>query len=145
MATPEQFGAMVRRLRDERGLTQGQVVQYANARLERDGASLRLTREWLSFVETGRIDRPEPERVEALAAVLGVPAANMLAAAGYRAAPVAFDPEPVDLVRALLAKLEREPDLNLQFKQFDRLTPEQKEQFVRYVLSQSPKRSEAGE
>ena len=77
-------GAIVRRLRDERGYTQGQVVEYTNARLARAGDPLRLTREWLSFVETGRIDEAQSAAVAALAQ--GTEDATLLYHAGMIAA-----------------------------------------------------------
>lgn len=126
----ESIAALVERLRDERGYTQGQVVEYTNARLERSGDPLRLTREWLSFVETGRIKKPERERLEALAGTLGAPAANLLAAAGYRVAAVEVPVvDPLEQIRQGLIQLERErsgpldllgENIKLMFKQSGR-------------------------
>ena len=74
----EKVGALVRRLRDRRGLSQGQLASYA-----------KVTRSWLSLLETDQIKRPDREMLERVASVLDVPAATLLAAAGYRVKPAA--------------------------------------------------------
>ncbi len=97
----EPLGRLVKRLRAERGLTQGQLATYAG-----------VTRSWVSLVESGERKRPDSERLQAIARVLRVPPETLLAAAGYRASRDAVhplpQPSPVDLIREGLARLERE-------------------------------------
>ncbi len=95
----ERLGEIIKRLRTERGLTQGQLATYAN-----------VTRSWLSRVELGHRPRPEREMLERVAVVLRVPAETLLAAAGYRVGPIP-ETHPLsseELARELLATLERE-------------------------------------
>jgi len=73
----EAVGPLIRRLREERGLTQGMLATYAG-----------VTRSWLSLVELGRREKPERELLEKVAVVLRVPPEALWAAAGYRVAPV---------------------------------------------------------
>lgn len=148
LLSSEPIGALVRRLRDERGYTQGQVVEYTNARLARTGDPLRVTREWLSFVETGRIERPERERLEAIAHTLNVPAATLWIAAGHRAEAVAVpEPDTLEMLRQVLARVERDlarardeavlvgdPELEGMLKEVGRdLTEEEREGIKGYL------------
>jgi transcriptional regulator with XRE-family HTH domain len=95
----ESVGRLIARLRAGRGLTQGQLATYA-----------KVTRAWLSLVETDKIAQPERERLERVALVLHVPADTLLAAAGYRVGPPPPPPErsPEDALREALALLEKE-------------------------------------
>ncbi|MCL5265140.1 MAG: helix-turn-helix domain-containing protein [Chloroflexi bacterium] len=70
----ETVGQLIKRLRDERGLTQGQLAEYAG-----------VTRPWVSKVERGATEKPEANRLGKLAPVLHVPSSVLLAAAGYPA------------------------------------------------------------
>lgn len=54
-------GRRVRALREQRGLTQGQVAEYA-----------KVGRGWLSLLEIGRIDEPGFDKLNKIARVLGV-------------------------------------------------------------------------
>lgn len=89
----QEVGATIRRLREQRGLTQGQLATYA-----------RVSRAWLSRVEIGDIKRPDRARLERIARVLGVAPEILLAAAGY----IEKEPPPVpvrlpqDLARELV-------------------------------------------
>ncbi len=88
-------GALIRRLREERGLTQGQLATYA-----------RVSRAWLSRVEIDSIKRPDREKLERVAQALRVPPETLLSAAGYRVGP----PPPVQRTRTpqeILKELER--------------------------------------
>jgi len=98
MAT-ENLGGLIRRLRTERGLTQGQLATYAQ-----------VSRPWVARVESGEIRRPERERLERLAVLLHVPSEILLAAAGYRVGPQPSPPprRAEDLARELQAAIERE-------------------------------------
>jgi transcriptional regulator with XRE-family HTH domain len=98
MAT-ENLGGLIRRLRTERGLTQGQLATYAQ-----------VSRPWLARVESGEIRRPERERLERLAVLLHVPSEILLATAGYRVGPQPLPPprRAEDLARELQAAIERE-------------------------------------
>lgn len=94
----ETIGQMVTRLRDARGLTQGQLSVYA-----------KVTRGWLSRVEIDSIKKPEREMLERVANVLGTPPETLWAAAGYRVVPLPErEPTKADLARALLAQLEQD-------------------------------------
>lgn len=73
----ETVGELIRRVRRERGLTQGQVATFAG-----------VTRSWLSLVESGHRERPERERLEKIARVLRIPPETLLSAAGYRVTPL---------------------------------------------------------
>jgi len=88
----EAVGPLIRRLREQRGLTQGMLATYAG-----------VTRSWLSLVELGRRERPERELLERVAAVLRVPPEALWAAAGYRVAPVPIRERrtPHEIIREL--------------------------------------------
>jgi len=73
----DRVGAIIKRLRKERGLTQGQLATYA-----------KVTRSWVSLVELGRREKPEREILERVASVLRVAPEILLAAAGYRIGPM---------------------------------------------------------
>lgn len=81
----ETIGQLVARLRDERDLKQGELATYAT---ELSRGTVRVTRPWIAQVEGDRIERPEREKLEAIARVLRVPPENLLAAAGYRVTPL---------------------------------------------------------
>ena len=72
-----------------------------------------VKRAWLSHVELGRREKPEREMLEALAGPLGVPASTLLAAAGYRVAPLPPPPRrsPAEIARELEAALREAPIL----------------------------------
>ncbi len=97
---PEHVGALIKRLRSERGLTQGQLATYAQ-----------VTRSWLSLVELGRRERPEREMLERVASVLRVPPETLLAAAGYRVTPVPPRKQrtPQEIIRELEATMREAP------------------------------------
>lgn len=95
----EPLWVLVKRLRDERGLTQGQLAAFAG-----------VTRAWLSRVELGDRERPDPDRLEAIAVVLRVPPETLLAAAGYRVTPLPEHRQSTDeIARELLARLQDSP------------------------------------
>ena len=98
MTTSETLGQLVKRLRKERGLTQGQVATYAN-----------VTRSWLSLVEGDERWQPDREMLERVAVVLHVPPETLLAAAGYRITPLPIrERTPEELLREALARIEAE-------------------------------------
>lgn len=92
----EAIGALVKRLREQRGLTQGQLATYA-----------KVGRSWLSHLETERFERPEREKLERIASVLRVPAETLLAAAGYRVKPLPIREQrtPYEVLRELEATM----------------------------------------
>lgn len=92
-------GDMIKHYREAAHLTQGQVAQYAN-----------VTRAWISRVEAGTIGRPDREKLERVATVLRIPPETLLAAAGYRVAPLPPPPSrsASQIARELLAAIERE-------------------------------------
>lgn len=98
----ETLGQLVRRLRKERGLTQGQVATYG-----------KITRPWLSLVETDRIGRADPDLLRRLASALRVPADTLLAAAGYSVTPVPMRERrtPDEIVAELQAAMRDSPIL----------------------------------
>lgn len=89
-----ELGALIRKLREERGLTQGQLTEYA-----------KVKRSWLSLVETGKRKRPERELLEKIAVVLHIPSETLLAEAGYRVKPLPAPPRrtPQEILRELEA------------------------------------------
>lgn len=89
----ESLGLLVKRLREDRGLTQGQLATYA-----------KVGRSWLSHLETDRFDKPERDKLERLASVLRIPAAQLLASAGHNVAPLPMRERTVeDALREALA------------------------------------------
>jgi phage repressor protein C with HTH and peptisase S24 domain len=95
----ERIGPLVRRLRKRAGLTQGQVENFYG-----------IPRPWLSLVETGRIEKPERERLIALARVFRVEPALLLSAAGYstEVLPLPAERSVREIVRELAAAVERQ-------------------------------------
>lgn len=93
------LGQLVRHLRDQRGLTQGQLAIYA-----------KVERSWLSVVEIDRVKQPGRDRLERLARVLDVPAETLLAAAGYEVgrAPERRERTPEEIMLELQAAIRRE-------------------------------------
>lgn len=79
----EAIGTLVKRLRAHRGLTQGQLAEYA-----------KVPRSWLSVVELGRIETPDRDRLEQIASVLRVEPQLLYGAAGYRVSPVSVKDMP---------------------------------------------------
>ncbi len=115
MTESDNIGALIKKLREKAGLTQGQLAEYA-----------RVTRAWLAGVEAGNIKKPEQEKLQQVATILRVPAETLLAAAGYRVTgPTLDDLVPKEgwthtsratlLARELLATLER-ADQNLDVR-----------------------------
>jgi transcriptional regulator with XRE-family HTH domain len=94
----DSLGRLIRRLRDEKGMTQGQLAVKAN-----------VPREWLSLVETDAIKKPDRERLERIAVALETPPETLLAAAGYRVKPLPPQPRrtPEELLRELQAAIRR--------------------------------------
>lgn len=97
-----QVGTLIKRLREARGLTQGQLATYAD-----------VPRSWLSLLEINRFDKPDRDRLERIAAVLHESPETLLAAAGYRVTPLPpRERTPDEIVRELQATLPvRVPDL----------------------------------
>lgn len=92
-------GALIRRLRIERDLTQGQLATYAGVK-----------RDWLSKVEQDKRKRPEREMLERVEAVLRVPTGTLLAAAGYRVTPLPTrEPTIEQLLLEALARARTQP------------------------------------
>lgn len=100
-ATVEPIGDLISRLRDERGLTQGQMATFA-----------RVTRSWVTQVETGRRIKPDSDRLKRVAAVLHVPADTLLASAGYSTGyverPTERTPEEALTEAMALLRIQRE-------------------------------------
>ena len=69
----ETVGAIVRRLRVDRGLKQVEVADRA-----------RIPRASLAAIETDRIDKPSIDKLERIAAVLEIDPHILMKAAGYR-------------------------------------------------------------
>ena len=70
------LGQKVRELREQQGLTQGQVAQYSG-----------LKRSYVSLVESGEIERPSAEKLLRLAKGLHVAPEVLFEAAGYVKSP----------------------------------------------------------
>lgn len=98
----ETVGRLVRRLRNARGLTQGQLATYAN-----------VPRSWLSLLELDRIAQPDRDRLEQLAVVLGVRREVLWGAAGYRTEPMPPPAarKPDEILRELQAAMREAPIL----------------------------------
>ncbi|MHB1132660.1 MAG: S24 family peptidase [Chloroflexota bacterium] len=97
---------MVKRLREARGLTQGQLATYATQMAQ--GKTV-ITRPWLSLVESGERERPDPDRLRAIADVLRVAPETLLAAAGYRVTALPERQQSTEeLLRAALARVQQE-------------------------------------
>lgn len=98
----ESLGSMIARLRDRLGMTQTELAKAAS-----------VPREWLSVVELDRIKRPDRERLERIATALEVPAATVLAAAGFRVAPMPIREQrtPYEIARELEVALRQSPIL----------------------------------
>lgn len=73
----EALGTIIKRVRNQQGLTQGQLATKA-----------KVTRSWLSLVERGIRKKPERDRIERVANALRVPPETLWAAAGYRVEPL---------------------------------------------------------
>jgi SOS-response transcriptional repressor LexA/DNA-binding XRE family transcriptional regulator len=102
MPRHSRLGNLIREYREKRGLTQGQLAQYAQ-----------VPRPWLSVVETGRIEKPERDRLTAVAKVLRIDPERFLDAAGYNITPgqATHEMSTADLARELLARLEVEAEV----------------------------------
>lgn len=87
------LGALIRSPRLERQWSQGQLATYA-----------KVTRPWLSRVESGGLGKPGRDRLEAVALSLRVRPEKLWEAAGYRTDPLPPDPER-DIL-ALIRELE---------------------------------------
>jgi transcriptional regulator with XRE-family HTH domain len=68
------FGQVIRDLRNQQGLTQDELAERMPDELSQN---------FISQVETGKIDQPSIPKVRALAKALGVPFNRLLAEAGY--------------------------------------------------------------
>ena len=98
----ETLGSLIARLREQRGLTQGELARLAG-----------VPREWLSVVELDRVRKPDRERLERIALALEMPPETLLATAGYRVKPLP-PPErrtPYQIARELEAALREAPIL----------------------------------
>lgn len=76
MAT-ETVRILLKRLRGRAGLTQAELASKAG-----------VTRSWVSLVESGKRQRPEPDPLRYVAVALRVPPEVLLAAAGYDVQPL---------------------------------------------------------
>lgn len=98
-APPTAIGTLVKRLREERGFTQGQLATYAN-----------VSRSWVALVERHKRPRPDPDLLRQVARALQVPAETLMAAAGYRVTPLPMPNRrtPEELMTEAMAALRRE-------------------------------------
>jgi transcriptional regulator with XRE-family HTH domain len=105
MSEPERIGPAIKRLRETRDMTQGQLAEYAH-----------VGRPWLSRVETGSIQRPSAMLLIRLARALRMPLSEFWEAIGYipphlqRLASDEFAPSVLGLATYLqsLPPIERE-------------------------------------
>lgn len=105
----ETVGELLKRVRTEKELTQGQVIASMNARAERLGIKA-VSREWLSSVENGRSTQPERVHLELAAHALRLQPEVLLAAAGYRIESVpAPEPTVEDLLEEALYRVRNRP------------------------------------
>lgn len=92
----EKIGPLLKRLREQRGLTQGQLATYSG-----------VTRSWIARVEAGHREKPEHDLLLKIAPVLRVPPETLLAAAGYRTTPLPIRERraPYEVLRELEATM----------------------------------------
>lgn len=114
--TDETIGQMLKRLRKERGLTQGQLAEFAG-----------VSRSWVSLVEKGIRKKPEPDYLRHVARVLRVPVDTLLSVAGYEVNPLPIRDErsTLEIMRELEARIkqqeqERQSQIDLLTKTLER-------------------------
>lgn len=93
-------GDLVKRLREERNYSQNDVAIQA-----------KVSRAWISRVETGEITNPDPKMLRAIARPLQVRPDELLMAAGYLVGPVPVEKmtrtDILDQVDRLMSELRR--------------------------------------
>lgn len=94
--THKTLADVVREARERRGMTQEQLDE-----------AIGKSRGYTGMLEIGRVGRPRPEAIRALADVLGVPAGDLLVASG-QLQPREHDEEIVTLLMRLDSLPDRE-------------------------------------
>lgn len=75
---PQTVGKVLKKMRLDRGLTQGQIEYRTKGQVKRD---------WLASVENGRIKHPPPDKLEFLAEVFGTSMLEIYRQAGFVKVP----------------------------------------------------------
>jgi transcriptional regulator with XRE-family HTH domain len=116
----KEFGAYMRKLRKDLGLTKTKVV-----------ADAKISPTYLWHIEKGH-SKPSPEKLQALARVYRKPLRELLDAAGYPKEP-ALDKSEMELVEAAfkLATLDRDNEF---IKKISSLVPSELSQEMKQVI-----------